>query len=112
MTDPETANRTYIGPMTPELVETIIAKARHRPRCALLRAQATAHQPSLPARQWACCSLRRRAVADASPRRRREQEKPDALLPTMGGQTALNLAVALAEVRCMVSRTLRLPRVC
>jgi len=26
-----------------------------------------------------------------------EQEKPDALLPTMGGQTALNLAVALAE---------------
>ena len=27
------------------------------------------------------------------------QEKPDALLPTMGGQTALNLAVALAEVR-------------
>ena len=27
MTDPETANRTYIGPMTPELVETIIAKA-------------------------------------------------------------------------------------
>ena len=27
------------------------------------------------------------------------QEKPDALLPTMGGQTALNLAVTLAEVR-------------
>ena len=26
-----------------------------------------------------------------------EQERPDALLPTMGGQTALNLAVALAE---------------
>ena len=50
MTDPETANRTYVGPMTPELVEGIIAK-----------------------------------------------EKPDALLPTMGGQTALNLAVALAE---------------
>ena len=30
MTDPETANRTYIGPMTPELVESIIAKARAR----------------------------------------------------------------------------------
>ena len=30
---------------------------------------------------------------------RSPQEKPDALLPTMGGQTALNLAVALAEVR-------------
>jgi|APGre2960657444_1045066.scaffolds.fasta_scaffold01066_4 carbamoyl-phosphate synthase large subunit len=27
------------------------------------------------------------------------QEKPDALLPTMGGQTALNLAVSLAEAR-------------
>ncbi len=26
-----------------------------------------------------------------------EREKPDALLPTMGGQTALNIAVALAE---------------
>ena len=26
-----------------------------------------------------------------------EKEKPDAILPTLGGQTALNLAVALAE---------------
>ncbi len=26
------------------------------------------------------------------------QERPDAILPTMGGQTALNLAKALAEV--------------
>ncbi|MDG1006912.1 MAG: carbamoyl phosphate synthase large subunit, partial [Alphaproteobacteria bacterium] len=26
-----------------------------------------------------------------------EKEKPDALLPTMGGQTALNTAIALAE---------------
>src|SRR5438128_8931636 len=26
-----------------------------------------------------------------------ERERPDALLPTMGGQTALNLAVALAQ---------------
>jgi carbamoyl-phosphate synthase large subunit len=50
MTDPETADRTYIEPLTPELVEKIIAK-----------------------------------------------ERPDALLPTMGGQTALNLAVALAK---------------
>jgi carbamoyl-phosphate synthase large subunit len=50
MTDPETADRTYVGPMTPELVEQIIAK-----------------------------------------------EKPDAILPTMGGQTALNLAKALSE---------------
>eukprot|EP00884_Botryococcus_braunii_P009542 jgi/Botrbrau1/1858/Bobra.146_1s0047.1 len=50
MTDPNTADRTYIGPMTPELVEQIIAK-----------------------------------------------EKPDAVLPTMGGQTGLNLAKALSE---------------
>jgi carbamoyl-phosphate synthase large subunit len=50
MTDPETADRTYIEPLTPELVEKII-----------------------------------------------EAERPDALLPTMGGQTALNLAVDLAK---------------
>ena len=50
MTDPETAERTYIEPLTPEIVEKVIAK-----------------------------------------------ERPDALLPTMGGQTALNLAVALAK---------------
>ncbi|MCC5599875.1 carbamoyl-phosphate synthase large subunit [Nostoc favosum] len=50
MTDPETADRTYIEPLTPELVEKVI-----------------------------------------------EKERPDALLPTMGGQTALNLAVTLAK---------------
>ncbi|MGL6338847.1 MAG: carbamoyl-phosphate synthase large subunit, partial [Waterburya sp.] len=50
MTDPEMANRTYIEPLTPEMVEKVIAK-----------------------------------------------EKPDALLPTMGGQTALNVAVSLAK---------------
>ncbi len=50
MTDPETAERTYIEPLTPEIVEKVIAK-----------------------------------------------ERPNALLPTMGGQTALNLAVALAK---------------
>ena len=50
MTDPETADRTYIEPLTPEMVEKVI-----------------------------------------------EQERPDALLPTMGGQTALNIAVTLAK---------------
>ncbi len=50
MTDPETADRTYIEPLTPDIVEKVIAK-----------------------------------------------ERPDALLPTMGGQTALNIAVALAK---------------
>ncbi|KAI3925776.1 hypothetical protein MKX01_003335 [Papaver californicum] len=50
MTDPDLADRTYITPMTPELVAQVI-----------------------------------------------EKERPDALLPTMGGQTALNLAVDLAQ---------------
>jgi len=50
MTDPELADATYIEPITPDMVERIIAK-----------------------------------------------EKPDALLPTMGGQTALNTAMALAR---------------
>ena len=50
MTDPEFADRTYVEPITPEVVELILAK-----------------------------------------------EKPDALLPTLGGQTALNTAMALHE---------------
>jgi len=50
MTDPETADRTYIEPMTVESVEKII-----------------------------------------------ELEKPDVILPTLGGQTALNLTVDLSE---------------
>ncbi len=50
MTDPGLADATYIEPITPEIVERIIAK-----------------------------------------------ERPDALLPTMGGQTALNTAMALAR---------------
>src|SRR5690625_2229816 len=50
MTDPEVADATYVEPITPEVVATIIAK-----------------------------------------------ERPDALLPTLGGQTALNTAIALDE---------------
>src|SRR5258706_5930673 len=50
MTDPGFADRTYIEPITTDIVEKIIAK-----------------------------------------------EKPDAILPTLGGQTALNLAIDLAE---------------
>jgi carbamoyl-phosphate synthase large subunit len=50
MTDPGLSDRTYVEPLTPEIVEAILAR-----------------------------------------------EKPDALLPTVGGQTALNLAVALAR---------------
>ncbi|WP_438352990.1 carbamoyl-phosphate synthase large subunit [Microbacterium sp. CJ88] len=48
MTDPDFADATYIEPITPEVIETIIAK-----------------------------------------------ERPDAILPTLGGQTALNAAIAL-----------------
>src|SRR5512145_2914468 len=48
MTDPELADATYIEPITPDILELIIAK-----------------------------------------------ERPDALLPTVGGQTALNMAVTL-----------------
>jgi len=51
MTDPDFADRTYIEPVTPEILSRII-----------------------------------------------EKERPDALLPTLGGQTALNTAVAVAEM--------------
>ncbi|MFC1516978.1 carbamoyl-phosphate synthase large subunit [Candidatus Margulisiibacteriota bacterium] len=50
MTDPEFASKTYVEPITPEVIEEIIKK-----------------------------------------------ERPDAILPTVGGQTALNAAVHLAE---------------
>src|SRR5438128_1706555 len=50
MTDPELADRTYVEPLTVDVVAKII-----------------------------------------------ERERPDAVLPTVGGQTALNLAIELAE---------------
>ena len=50
MTDPDFADRTYIEPLTPDILERIIAR-----------------------------------------------EKPDAILPTLGGQTGLNLAMSLYE---------------
>ncbi|MBP7835821.1 MAG: carbamoyl-phosphate synthase large subunit, partial [Rhodoluna sp.] len=51
MTDPDFADATYVEPITPEVIESIIIK-----------------------------------------------EKPDAILPTLGGQTALNAAMALHEL--------------
>ena len=51
MTDPDFADRTYVEPVTPEILAKII-----------------------------------------------EKERPDAVLPTLGGQTALNTAVAVAEM--------------
>ena len=50
MTDPETAHRTYIEPITPEMVAKVV-----------------------------------------------ERERPQAILPTLGGQTGLNTAVKLSE---------------
>ena len=50
MTDPEIADATYVEPIDPDVIESIIAK-----------------------------------------------ERPDALLPTLGGQTALNAAIALHD---------------
>ena len=51
MTDPDFADATYVEPITPEIIESIIIK-----------------------------------------------EKPDAILPTLGGQTALNAAMSLHEL--------------
>ncbi len=51
MTDPETADHTYIEPITPQVVAMII-----------------------------------------------EKERPDALLPTLGGQTGLNTAIQVADM--------------
>jgi carbamoyl-phosphate synthase large subunit len=50
MTDPDMADRVYVEPLTPEVMEEII-----------------------------------------------KVEKPDVILPTLGGQTGLNLATVLAE---------------
>ncbi len=61
MTDPEFADRTYIEPITPEIVEKIIIK-----------------------------------------------EKPDALLPTLGGQTALNTAMSLHRAGILEKHNVRM----
>ncbi|MHC4426876.1 MAG: carbamoyl-phosphate synthase large subunit, partial [Planctomycetota bacterium] len=61
MTDPEMAHRTYIEPITPQIVGQIIRK-----------------------------------------------ERPDSLLPTLGGQTGLNTAVALAESGVLKKYNVRL----
>src|SRR5450755_222220 len=61
MTDPEFADRTYIEPITPEVIEAILAR-----------------------------------------------EKPDAILPTMGGQTALNAAMELNRNGALVRHNVKL----
>ena len=61
MTDPEFADRTYIEPITPEVVEAIL-----------------------------------------------EREKPDAILPTMGGQTALNVAMELNRTGALARHGVKL----
>ena len=61
MTDPEFAHRTYIEPITPDVVEKII-----------------------------------------------EREKPDALLPTLGGQTALNTSMTLWHTGVLAKHGVRM----
>ena len=61
MTDPEFADRTYIEPITPGVIEAIL-----------------------------------------------EREKPDAILPTMGGQTALNAAMELNRNGALVRHNVQL----
>jgi carbamoyl-phosphate synthase large subunit len=61
MTDPEFADRTYIEPIAPEVIEAIL-----------------------------------------------EREKPDAILPTMGGQTALNAAMELNRNGALIRHNVRL----
>jgi carbamoyl-phosphate synthase large subunit len=61
MTDPEMADRTYIEPITPDIIEKIIRK-----------------------------------------------ERPDSLLPTLGGQTGLNTAMELAESGVLKKYNVRL----
>ena len=82
MTDPGTADRTYIGPMSAELVEEILDKVR--------MTQLT----EVSVRMHHCCT-------PCHPECARLQERPDAVLPTMGGQTSLNLAKALSEVNML-----------
>lgn len=90
MTDPGTADRTYIGPMTPELVEQIIAKVTFTgPYHSLF----TEQYAVFACRPLTClCGLSHLTALCAM------QERPEAILPTMGGQTGLNLAKALSEV--------------
>ncbi|MGX5694626.1 carbamoyl-phosphate synthase large subunit [Agromyces soli] len=61
MTDPDFADATYIEPITPEIIESIIVK-----------------------------------------------ERPDAILPTLGGQTALNAAIALHDAGILVKHGVEL----
>jgi carbamoyl-phosphate synthase large subunit len=61
MTDPEFADATYVEPITPDVLEKVIAK-----------------------------------------------ERPDAILPTLGGQTALNAAVALHDAGTLARHNVEL----
>jgi carbamoyl-phosphate synthase large subunit len=61
MTDPEFADRTYVEPITPEVIEAIM-----------------------------------------------EREKPDAILPTLGGQTALNAAMELNRNGALARHSVKL----
>ena len=88
MTDPEFADRTYIEPLTAAYLEEIIRVEAER-----MEPQASAEKP-----QVLRLPLRLAPLAPG-PLRMTIQNGVEifALLPTVGGQTALNLAVELAD---------------
>lgn len=55
MTDPGTADRTYIGPMNPELVEEIIAKVSRLPS-ALVKLGLESSASAMPSAAGCCVS--------------------------------------------------------
>src|SRR5258706_11278649 len=87
MTDPEFADRTYIEPITPECVEKIIVRELEEMK-----------KMGVPVGVAAS----RQSAANLTDEQRRSAETPLrdvphklVLLPTLGGQTALNTAMAL-----------------
>jgi hypothetical protein len=81
--------------------------ASERDRCSFWCGAPLQVWPGLPRvpcarRRWSIAdhrSARPNGAAAPVPARLPLQERPDAILPTMGGQTGLNLAKNLAEVR-------------
>jgi len=78
MTDPEFADRTYVEPITPETVEKIIE--REKEEIEKMVAQATRRSSSESKKSGRCSAPAPHKLV---------------LLPTLGGQTALNTAMAL-----------------
>jgi hypothetical protein len=136
MTDPGMADATYVGPMTPELVEQILDKVRaavaaaaaaasfasagvvvhavvgaavvtsmfvqHSSKQGHTHIQTPPHRHTTPFTRASITSgLCTNCITPPPPPlaclSAGWQERPDAILPTMGGQTGLNLAKTMAE---------------